>query len=422
LNVVDFTNRYNRHDNRLILAENEKNDVKTLTIFQDEIENKFDIVTRRLLNILGLNTSSIYARKTKVVKLDRLTKDTFFKKYHIQGTDISMDYYGLDYNGEIVSAITFKKGKTDDVIEMNRFASSMNVVGGFTKLLNHYVKEHNPSTIVTFADMRWTPNLENSVYKKMGFTHVETQPPVYHYVKDGQRFNRQQFMKHKILERHPELDGNLTEHQLTTQLGYKRVYDCGNFKFEKVYGEVVESEVVNIEKKSNNRYEQIDTQVSVLIEKGYNKKQICDELGKSKNYINECFERLGFERKSIGFTDDEKQLIKKLHEDGKVVADIEEELVSIGVSIVNTRKIISFLYSIGLKVNVVKKPTIEPIVASKVVDSELKDEQKSKITELYKSGLGLKLIEKKMSELYTTKITRYKIRNYLERVGLKEKK
>jgi ribosomal protein S15P/S13E len=27
-----------------------------------------------------------------------------------------------------------------------------------------------------------------------------------------------------------------------------------------------------------------------------------------------------------------------------------------------------------------------------------------------------------MSELYTTKITRYKIRNYLERVGLKEKK
>jgi hypothetical protein len=75
-----------------------------------------------------------------------------------------------------------------------------------------------------------------------------------------------------------------------------------------------------------------------------------------------------------------------------------------------------------LKVNVVKKPTIEPIVASKVVDSELKDEQKSKITELYKSGLGLKLIEKKMSELYTTKITRYKIRNYLERVGLKEKK
>jgi hypothetical protein len=64
---------------------------------------------------------------------------------------------------------------------------------------------------------------------------VETQPPVFHYVSSDDnysvRYNRQQFMKFKILKKFPELDSSKTGAELMVELGFDRVWDCGNFKF-----------------------------------------------------------------------------------------------------------------------------------------------------------------------------------------------
>lgn len=45
------------------------------------------------------------------------------------------------------------------------------------------------------------------------------------------RYHRYNFTKHSILSKHKDLDKNKTEWQLMYELGYNRIYDCGNMKF-----------------------------------------------------------------------------------------------------------------------------------------------------------------------------------------------
>jgi hypothetical protein len=40
------------------------------------------------------------------------------------------------------------------------------------------------------------------------------------------------FTKHSILAKHQELDKSKTEWELMKELGYNRIWDCGNLKFE----------------------------------------------------------------------------------------------------------------------------------------------------------------------------------------------
>ena len=46
------------------------------------------------------------------------------------------------------------------------------------------------------------------------------------------RKHRYNFTKHAILNKHPELDSNKTEWELMQELGYNRIWDCGNMRFE----------------------------------------------------------------------------------------------------------------------------------------------------------------------------------------------
>ena len=39
------------------------------------------------------------------------------------------------------------------------------------------------------------------------------------------------FVRH-ILKKHPELDSSLTEWELMKKLGFNRIWDCGNMRFE----------------------------------------------------------------------------------------------------------------------------------------------------------------------------------------------
>lgn len=211
---------------------------KLIHIFEDEWLLKKDIVKSKILHLLGKSEGiKIGARSCTIQKINSKTSKEFLNKYHIQGEDNAAIRYGSFYIDELVGVMTFLKSK-DDSHNLNRFATNSKFicVGLASKHLAHFIREHKPSKIITFADRRFTLDSENNLYVQLGFKLVETQKPTYHYynveTKQLKRINRQHLMKHKILKNHPNLDATKTEQQLAVELGYDKIWDCGNFKYE----------------------------------------------------------------------------------------------------------------------------------------------------------------------------------------------
>ena len=118
--------------------------------------------------------------------------------------------------------------------EMYRFCiGNKNVVGIGGKLLNYFIKNYNPSKIISFADMRWSDN--NSFYSKIGFKLNNITSPNYWYVNTKNymnrihRFNFRKQILYKVL---PNFDPTLTEWENMQLNGYDRIWDCGLFKYE----------------------------------------------------------------------------------------------------------------------------------------------------------------------------------------------
>jgi very-short-patch-repair endonuclease len=231
----------NYHINKTILC-NDKG-IKLIHIFEDEVVNKWDIVKSRIMSMLGFN-KTIYARKCDIVDLTFQEKKIFLNENHIQGDSNSSINIGLKYNNEIVAAMTFSKerviynGKQDKGhYELIRYANKLgyNVVGGFSKLLSHFIKENSAESLKTFCDARWSGiNPLNTVYSKCGFKYIGLTKPNYWYMHKTNMLNRKHrynFTKHSILKNHTELDPNKTEWELMKELGYNRIWDCGNMKF-----------------------------------------------------------------------------------------------------------------------------------------------------------------------------------------------
>lgn len=229
----------NRHLNKTILGLSKN--IKIYHLFEDEIADKTEIVKHKILNACGLNIGKkSNGRDCIISEISHTESKDFLQKYHIQGGDNSLIRYGAWLDGELVGVMTFKKSKDQSKFELNRYATNYNyhIRGLASKMLKRFERDFSPSTLTTFADIRWTPDSKNNLYTKIGFKLIEQQPPVYHYFNPKlgiKRHNRMKFQKHKIIQRNPQFNASMTEKEMMIQLGYDRVWDCGNWKFEKTY-------------------------------------------------------------------------------------------------------------------------------------------------------------------------------------------
>ncbi len=83
----------------------------------------------------------------------------FLDENHIQGNCISKYRYGLYYNNELISLMTFGKSRFKDEFELLRFCNKLgyNVVGGASKLFFHFLKDHEEiKEVISYADRRWS--------------------------------------------------------------------------------------------------------------------------------------------------------------------------------------------------------------------------------------------------------------------------
>jgi hypothetical protein len=218
-----------------------KQNIFLIHIFSDEWNNKQDIVKSKLKNLLKLETNKIYARKCEIKKISVKTKNSFLEKYHLQGPDRSQIHLGLYYNDELSAVMTFAKprkgiGKSNTIYkqpyELSRYASSINIIGGASKLLKHFINNYNPDYIYSYSDNRWS-NWDNNMYGKMGFTLSHLSPPSYYYTKDfNTKYHRFNFNKTRLKKM--GYDISKTESDIMKEIGYTKIWDCGNAKFEMI--------------------------------------------------------------------------------------------------------------------------------------------------------------------------------------------
>jgi predicted nucleic acid-binding Zn ribbon protein len=209
--------------------------VQLIHIFQDEWINKKDIVKSILLSKLGLITNKTGARNCTIKVPSNKEAKEFLNTNHIQGHINSKYKYGLyDKNDELVSLMTFSNSRYNKNYdyELMRFCNklNMNVVGGFTRLLKHFIKTHNSTSIISYADIRYS---NGNSYINNGFKLRHNSSPNYYYVKNNDiRESRISFQKHKLKDLLQIYDESLTEAENMRLNEYERIWDCGNFVFE----------------------------------------------------------------------------------------------------------------------------------------------------------------------------------------------
>jgi len=211
--------------------------IRLVQITDEEWDNKQEIVKSRLSGIFGKN-NKIWARKCIIRELDLLSANTFFETTHIQGFGVYKIAYGLYYNDELVAAMSFCKSRYNKKYdwELLRYSNTLytNVVGGASKLLKHFEKTHNPSSIISYCDLRWNTG---TVYEKIGFTKISQSNPNYWYIKNGKNSeSRIKYQKHKLSTILNSFDPMMTEWDNMKENGYDRIWDCGNFVFVKEKG------------------------------------------------------------------------------------------------------------------------------------------------------------------------------------------
>jgi len=208
--------------------------IRLITIFEDEWINNRPIVESMIRNALGLAVRKLDARKCTISKIESNIANDFLKQNHIQGRGRSNARYGLFYQNELVSVMTFSDSNISRKLEgweINRFCSALgySVRGGASRLFAAFIKDYAPETVVSFADLRWG---EGKIYEKLGFERVvgkklENTVPNYWYFQPKQmkRFHRYALRKN---ENDPV---DQSEWEIRQQQGWNRIWDCGHAKW-----------------------------------------------------------------------------------------------------------------------------------------------------------------------------------------------
>jgi hypothetical protein len=212
-----------------------QNNIKLITIWEDDWVLKQDIVKSFILNKLDKTPNRIFARNCTIREVTYKESKLFLDENHLQGDCKSSIRIGLYYNDELVSLMTFSKLRLplsqrglDDVYELTRFCNKTyhTVVGGASKIINYFIKKYRPEEIHTYSDNMIS---DGNLYQKLGFEYKHTSNPGYWYVINGIRKHRFNFRKHKLVEN--GFDSNKTEEEIMLERGYHRIYNSGNKKW-----------------------------------------------------------------------------------------------------------------------------------------------------------------------------------------------
>jgi hypothetical protein len=207
--------------------------IQLIQIWEDDWNRNPEMVKRMLAHKLGVTSSvKAYARKCKVVRLSKGVTSAFLNANHIQGSAEGSVRYGLEFEGTVVAVMVLKSepGSGGKGLNLLRFATSMTVPGGFTKLLRSVLADYPEVTeVVTFSDNCVS---DGGLYENNGFVAVKQLAPDYMYVVNGERKHKfgYRLVKFRTDPGLQYVEG-LSESQLAELNGLERVWDAGKTKW-----------------------------------------------------------------------------------------------------------------------------------------------------------------------------------------------
>jgi len=208
------------HQKKSIVARD--NGIQIYHIYEYNYYQKWNIIESQLKSLLGLSDERIFARKCEVREVSSSDATEFLDKNHMQGSRGSQYRYGLYYNNELVSIMTFGKNKfirKNDDIELLRFCSKLNtnVIGGASKLFKYFLRINNPDKVVSYCDLG---RGNGKTYELLGFDFDGITPPNYGWINrsSGEYLTRYQCQMKD-------------EEEIMRSNHFSKIYDSGSLKY-----------------------------------------------------------------------------------------------------------------------------------------------------------------------------------------------
>lgn len=221
--------------------------IRLIRIFSDEWALRRTAVVSRLRAILGCPVEKLNARSLMVdASVPVKEALAFLDDNHVQGRIATASHVAVglrDSEGSLVALMTFGERSTSAnsasaQLELLRFCTRAGtaVRGAAGRLLSafreNYETDHR--TLVSYADIRWS-GTGGAFYDVLGFSLVGRTRPSYSYIHpshSNRRISRISLQKHKLLAANPQFDASMTERQMAEALGYARVWDSGQLRYE----------------------------------------------------------------------------------------------------------------------------------------------------------------------------------------------
>ena len=228
--------QFNKDKNYHLIKKNECANIgiKLYHIFEDEYVFHKKALFAKISRILNCDNDllRIGARKCVIKEISNNLAEAFLELNHIQGYTKASVHLGAFYKDSLLSVMSFTKLENNEW-SMVRFASDINYIvqGVCSKFITYFSKHYDFSLVKTFLDRRWENNADDNVYTKSGFIKTGISKPDYHYTNGhGKRLHKFGFRKQKLHKKYG-LPLTMTESEMTKELGYYKIWDCGLIKY-----------------------------------------------------------------------------------------------------------------------------------------------------------------------------------------------
>jgi hypothetical protein len=204
--------------------------IQLITIWEDDWRYHPDIVKSMISYKLGVSTEPrVYARNTLLKRPSAMEASRFMNQYHIQGYASGSVRIGLAFDNKMVACAIFRK-RNDDTLELVRYATSCQVIGGLGKILSHINdSQQGFHHIITFSDHMVS---DGSMYRKLGFHQDGELRPDYMYIVDGCRAHKFGYRLRRFRDDpHLQYKDGLSESQLALLNHIDKVYDAGKTRW-----------------------------------------------------------------------------------------------------------------------------------------------------------------------------------------------
>ena len=217
---------FERHRKKFLACQ--KEGIRLFAIYEDEWNDKREIVQSMILSRIGL-TTKLNARCLSIIQVSGEHVKDFFNENHIDGhARCKVAFCLIDSDCRIISALSLRKPfhkSLNNKLEVARFATLKNhqcrgALGKLTKVAVSYAIENKIDGLITYVDERVGVG---ESYQKVGWNCINNGSENFFWLlKNGKRVNRFQVRAQK----------GKSEKEVAQEIGAIKVFGYGVSKFE----------------------------------------------------------------------------------------------------------------------------------------------------------------------------------------------